>query len=59
MRWLALAFVLSVLIIFIAMWTVRYSINRDCQNPYQRNIKVFGYWIRIGAGSTKTGCTQP
>lgn len=55
-RWLAWCFVLSLLVIFISLWTVRYSINRDCRDYYTRDINVFGYWITIQAGSSKTGC---
>lgn len=56
--WLAVIFVMVLLIIFIACWTIRYSINRDCTEPYKRNSIVLGYWIHVSAGSTEINCPQ-
>jgi hypothetical protein len=55
-RCLAYAFVLLALCLFITYYTITYSIKRDCMNPYSRDIKAFGFWWRIEAGSTKEGC---
>jgi len=55
-NWLAGIFLFVLLVVFIAVWTVTYTIRRDCQHPYNRNIKVFGYWLQVDAGSTKKEC---
>ncbi len=55
-KYLAALFVLSLLVWFIAIWTVRYSLDKDCSDLYDRRINVFGYWIVIQAGSTKDRC---
>jgi hypothetical protein len=56
MRVLAWAFLAVALCLFITFYTITYSIKRDCMNPYTRDIKVFGYWWHVEAGSTKDGC---
>lgn len=56
MRWLASLFILVLLILFIIVWTVTYTIRRDCQHPYHRDLKLAGYWLHIQAGSTKHDC---
>lgn len=57
-RKLAWAFIIIVL--FMSFWVamVTYTIRRDCNDPYHRRLKMFGYWFVIDAGSTKTGCPQ-
>ena len=56
LRLLAGAFIISSVIIFIFVWTIRYSIDRDCSNPYERDVQISHYWISIKAGSTQEGC---
>lgn len=57
-KWLALGFIVLMLAAFIAVFTITYSIRRDCRNYYKRNIKLAGYWLHITAGSTTDGCPQ-
>jgi hypothetical protein len=59
MRTFAWLFIISSLVTFITLWSIAYSIRRDCRSPYRRNMKLFGYWIHIDAGSTKDGCIKP
>lgn len=59
MRGLAYAFIFSVLLVGISVWTVRYSVERDCQNYYKRDILVFSSWVHIESGSTKKDCPNP
>jgi hypothetical protein len=58
-NYLAGAFVFLLLITILFVYGVTYSIQRDCNNPYGRNLKLFGWWITIHAGSTKQDCVQP
>lgn len=59
LRWFAGLFLLFLFVWFVAIWTVTYAIRRDCQQPYDRDLKLFGYWISVKAGSTKDGCPGP
>ncbi len=43
----------------VAIIVVRHQIVRDCNDTYDRNLKLFGYWINIEAGSTKPNCPNP
>jgi hypothetical protein len=58
-RKLAWAFIIVVLV--VVLWTsmVTYAIRRDCQQPYTRDFRLFGYWLHVEAGSTKLNCPQP
>ncbi len=58
-RVLALTFLFVLLIIFIAGWTIRYSLEKDCQDYYKRDISVLGYWIHVESGSNKNDCPRP
>jgi hypothetical protein len=58
-RKLAWAFIILVLLSSFWAGMVTYAIRRDCNQLYTRNLKVFGYWIHIEAGSNKFGCPQP
>lgn len=58
-NYLAVAFVIVLLVVFVSVYTIRYSIRRDCNDPYRRDIKLFGYWLHVESGSTKDGCVQP
>mgnify|MGYP000423816037 CR=1 FL=1 len=40
----------------LAGMVIRYAVERDCQNPYARDLKIGHYWININVGSTKKGC---
>ncbi len=51
--YLAIAFLIFILLCAI---TIRYAVERNCQEPYNRDLKVFNYWININVGSTKEGC---
>lgn len=55
-NWLAGIFLFLVLVMFIAVWTVTYTIRRDCQHPYHRELKLFSYWVNIQSGSTQKEC---
>lgn len=57
-KWLALAFIVSILFWGIAIWTVTYTLRRECNDVYKRDIKTFGYWLHIEAGSTDMECPQ-
>lgn len=57
-RWLARIFVAVILISFIAAWSIKYSLDRDCTNLYKRELKVLGYWVDVRAGSNDKGCPQ-
>lgn len=56
MRYLAWAFIVVFTISFIAIWTVTYSIRRDCVDYYDRNLNLGQYWVTVQIGSTKPGC---
>lgn len=58
-RKLAWAFILLVLFMVIAISTITYAIRRDCQHPYNRDIKLFSYWLYVEAGSNEPGCPGP
>lgn len=58
-RKLAWAFIIVVLLFSFWAAMVTYAIRRDCQQPYTRNVKLFGYWMHVEAGSTKLNCPQP
>lgn len=58
-KWLALAFMLSLLFWGIAIWTITYTLRRDCSDVYDRDIKVAGYWLHVEAGSTAPDCPGP
>lgn len=58
-RKFAWAFIILVLLSSFWVGMVTYAIRRDCQQPYTRNIKLFGYWMHLEAGSTKLNCPQP
>jgi hypothetical protein len=57
-KWLALAFIISLLVVFVTIWTVAYSIRRDCTDVYKRDLKAGKYWLHIESGSTKLECPQ-
>lgn len=58
-KYLALIFMISLLIWGIAIWTVTYTLRRDCTDVYKRDVEAFGYWLRVEAGSTKKECPRP
>lgn len=57
-KWLALIFMVLLLVTFIAVWTVRYGIERDCSDIYKRDLTAGGYWLHFEVGSTKSTCPQ-
>lgn len=57
-KWLASIFILLLLASFIAVWTIRYSLARDCHDVYERKLSTPGHWIVIMAGSKEPGCPQ-
>jgi len=57
-KWLAFILIVSLLLWGVTIWTIAYTIRRDCQDVYKRDIKVSNYWLHIEAGSTKLGCPQ-
>lgn len=57
--YLAYAFIIILLIFFIAFWSIRYAISRDCSKPYDRHLKIGKHWVIVRAGSTANGCSQP
>jgi hypothetical protein len=57
-KWLSMLFVFTAFIVFLAVWTVTYTVRRDCSDVYTRNVGAFGYWLHVQAGSTKAGCPQ-
>lgn len=59
LRWCAWAFLALVLVTFIAVYTITYTLRRDCTDVYDRTLKFPGYWLHIEAGSTKSECPQP
>jgi hypothetical protein len=58
-KWLSLAFVILILFLSIAGWTIYYTVNRDCENYYQRDSQVGSFWFTVRIGSTKDGCPDP
>jgi large-conductance mechanosensitive channel len=58
-NYLAIAFVVFLLVSFISVWTVRYAVDRNCQDPYKRHVELFHYWIDLDIGSNKIGCPTP
>lgn len=44
------------IIVLIAAWTIKYTVDRNCNDPYTRDIKLFSYWINLNVGSTDPGC---
>jgi hypothetical protein len=52
-------FLLVLFVVFMVLVSVTYGIRRDCNKPYDRDLKLFGYWVHIDAGRTKSGCAQP
>lgn len=57
-RWLALILLLLVFFMLLAVYAIRYTLERDCRNVYKRDFLVSTYWIHVEAGSTKLGCPQ-
>lgn len=58
LRFFAWCFLIIFAVVFIAVWTITYTIRRDCSRPYNRDIKVAGYWLHVDAGSTAAECPQ-
>lgn len=56
LRWLATAFIIFSLIVFVLLFAITYTIRRDCTNPYRRDLKIVGYWVHIQAGSNSPSC---
>jgi hypothetical protein len=57
-KWLAAIFLFCLLIVFITIWTLTYTIRRDCTDVYRRDFEVAGYWLHVDAGSTRPECPQ-
>lgn len=57
-KWLSWLFIAVLFVAFVSVWTVTYTVRRNCSDVYTRNMKVAGYWLHIQAGSTKDGCPQ-
>lgn len=57
--YLAYAFIFMSLVVFITLWTITYSIRRDCQRPYDRHFRILGYWAEVRIGSGKDECREP
>ena len=55
-NYFAVAFLLLAFVIFLVLWTISYTIRRDCYNPYDRSFEIGNYWIGVKAGSLKDGC---
>jgi len=55
-RAFAWGFIIIVFVAFIFLARVQYAVQRDCQDVYKKDVKIFGYWLHLEAGSNKTGC---
>lgn len=56
--YLAWLFVGLVLFSFIVIWTITYTIRRDCTDVYNRRLSLGNYWLQVNAGSNKEGCPK-
>lgn len=54
--YMAYAFIVLFIISFVAVYTIRYSLKKDCSDIYKRDVKIFSYWIHVESGSLKDGC---
>lgn len=57
-KWLALAFMIVFLLVFFFTMLITYTIRRDCNDVYVRDLAGAGYWLHIEIGSTKPGCPR-
>jgi hypothetical protein len=53
---MAWAFLIVFIVAFIAAWTITYSIRRNCNDWYKRDLGIFSYWVHIEIGSNQKGC---
>lgn len=57
-RWLASILIVLVVITFIAFWTIRYSLQRNCYDVYERSLNIGNHWVNIEAGSNQPECPK-
>lgn len=56
MRWFAWAMMVLLFLMILFGTAVGYSISRDCNNVYQAQLGIFGYWVHVQVGSQAEGC---
>jgi len=57
-KWITALFFFLMFIVVLTYARISYAIDRDCNNPYWRELKIGHYWVTIKAGSTQKGCKQ-
>lgn len=54
--WIAYISIAFLVFVILCAMVIRYSVKRDCENYYRRDLRIFGYWININVGSADEGC---
>lgn len=59
LHWALWALIASGVLLIIYIWTVFYSVHRDCANPYESDMQLFVINISVTVWSDKEGCETP
>lgn len=57
-KWLALAFIILILVLILETVWIFSAVNRDCKEAYKIKNKLGSHWMVIFVGSSNDGCSN-